>query len=58
MSAGLSRALGDSAMVKLQIDRVQPDNDSWGQLSNHGPGYRFDDPQEEWLATLSLDFVF
>lgn len=58
VSAGLSRALGDSAMVKLQIDRVQPDNDSWGQLSNHGPGYRFDDPQAEWLATLSLDFVF
>jgi hypothetical protein len=55
---GLSRELTDQATLKLQADLIQPDRDSFADYINHGPDYRFRDPDLDLLLSLNLDFVF
>ena len=57
-SLGASKQLKENATLKLQIDRIMPDHDSYGLLFNHGPEYDFNHPDSEWLFSLSLDFIF
>lgn len=61
LSLGLSRELHPQAILKLQLDHIRPDRDSFGLYTNHAyaygdPAYRR--PGSDWLFALSLDFVF
>ncbi len=61
LSLGLSRQLGDQAVLKLQADWVVPDAHSFGPYTNAaygvgGPDYI--DPEAVWVVSLGLDFVF
>ena len=57
-SLGLSRQLNEKSILKLQADWIQPDKESWGLYYNHAPDYDYNNPESDWLFTLSLDFVF
>lgn len=58
-SLGLSREIGEHAVLKFQTDWIRPDNNSWGLYTNHSPtAYDYADPGSNWLFTLSLDFIF
>lgn len=58
ISLGLSRVLNEQATLKVQTDWIQPDDDSWGLYFNHSSDYDFNNPESDWLFSLSLDFIF
>lgn len=58
LTLGVSRELTDQSTLKVQADFVRPDNNSWGDYINHGPGYNFANPGIDTLFTINLDFVF
>lgn len=57
-SVGLAKDLTESSTLKLQVDWIKPDDDSWGLYFNHSPTYDYANPEEDWLFTLSVDFIF
>jgi hypothetical protein len=61
LSLGLSRELHPQAILKLQLDYIRPDRDSFGLYTNHADAYgdpAYRRPGSDWLFALSLDFVF
>lgn len=58
LSLGLARDLNENIKLKLQADWIQPDGNSWGLYTNHGPNYSYQKADSDWLLSLSLDFVF
>ena len=58
LALGLSRKLGDQAILKFQIDWIKPDSDSVSPFGVPVPGYAVADRQTERLITLNLDFAF
>lgn len=58
LSLGVSRDITENIKLKLQTDWIQPDGNSWGMYTNHGPNYNYNNANSDWLFTLSMDFVF
>ncbi|MCB1738559.1 MAG: hypothetical protein KDI42_10565 [Gammaproteobacteria bacterium] len=58
LAIGVSRELNDQATVKLQVDWIKPDKDSWGLYTNHGPSYDYATPDTDILISVGVDFVF
>lgn len=58
ISFGLSRELSERMTLKMQADWIQPDDNSRGLFINNSADYDLDNPDSDWLLTLSLDFVF
>ena len=59
LSLGVARELGEQSTLKVQVDFIQPDKNSYGDYINHHPeGYDFADPGLDTLFTVNVDFVF
>ena len=59
LSLGVARELGEQSTLKVQVDFIQPDKNSFGDYINHHPGdYDFADPRLDTLFTVNVDFVF
>ena len=59
LSLGIARELGEQSTLKVQVDFIQPDKNSFGDYINHHPtDYNFADPDLDTLFSVNIDFVF
>lgn len=58
LGVGLSYSVTDSAIVRGQMDLIEPLGNSKGPYLGSGSGYNFEDPGLDALFSLSLDFVY